>query len=212
MGGGADWIRWAPVISAAVSAIAVVVTATGVVVAAANILRSLDRSRRELAANLFYNWAKDIDWITSRSLDLATKLHTQTIENIKKKLPTTIPSDHYDLVVTILSSVFDVENIPARPENKSQEFKINAEHSAYIYFNWGRWLNRLEGALAGWFEDTADSRLIKIEFAPLLEAYHKVLDIPNEGLSVIDAFWNEIKRDKEPKKPPRLAIFSRRDR
>jgi hypothetical protein len=72
--GSADWIRWAPVISAVVSGIALVVTAIGVVVAAANILRSLDRAKRELAVNLFYNWNKDIDWITSRSLDLATRL------------------------------------------------------------------------------------------------------------------------------------------
>jgi hypothetical protein len=212
MEGSADWIRWAPVISAVVSGIALVVTAIGVVIAAANILRSLDRAKRELAVNLFYNWNKDIDWITSRLLDLATRLPNPTILTIKAKLPATIASEHYDTVVSILSEVFDAENLPKRPDGQSKEFGITAEHSAFIYFHWGRWLNRLESALAGWFEDTADSRLIKTQFAPLLKSYTKVLDIPNEGLTVINAFLTEIKSEEEPKKRPRLTLFSRRDR
>jgi hypothetical protein len=80
---------WTRVISA-------IITAVGVVLAAVTLVRGLQRGRRELAVSLIYNWAKDLDWPSARSINLAKELDKHLIALIQHKQRVTIPSKYYD--------------------------------------------------------------------------------------------------------------------
>jgi hypothetical protein len=193
---------WSPVIGP-------LITALGVLIAAVSLLRGLERGRRELAVNLIYNWTKDLDWVSDRAINLAKTLKSDVIEQIRNKEGVSIPTVHFDCVTSVLRGGFPEGNLPDKPSNSATTFQITPEHSAFIYFLWVRWLNRLEGTLAGWLQGTANIYLMQREFGPLVKSELKVLSIVRDGLPIISAFYKEVIETDEVRRYQPLSIFQR---
>lgn len=167
-----------------------------ILIAASAILQNLERGRRELAVNLIYNWAKDTDWVTNRSIAVAKDLPGEVISEINRKRSASIPGVHYDSVISILRGGFPEQHLPPQPSDSKAEFQITPEQSAFILFQWLRWLNRLEGTLAAWQQGAADPELMADEFAPLVEGKEAELEVltkVRQGLPVITEFYNQQK-------------------
>jgi hypothetical protein len=137
-------------------------------VAASSLLQNLERERRALAVRLIYDWAGDTDWPTSRAIIIVSDLSQDVIRAIDRKEEVSIPSRHFDSIISILETNFPKEGLPCRPNEAAPTFKVTPEHSAFIKFLWVRWLNRLEGTLAAWLQGAADPELMEHEFQPLV--------------------------------------------
>ena len=175
-----------------------VIGAAGLFVTVSALLQNLERSRRELASNLIYNWANHLDWPTSRALTLLPRLDQAVIDDIHSKREASLPADLYEAVVSILSGEFTNRELPQRPEGQTRAFQISAEHSAHIRFLWVRWLNRLEGTLTAWKEGAASADVMRNEFEPLVigrQAELAALEQVLIGLPVVKAFY-EHARDR----------------
>ena len=179
-------------------------------VAASALLQNLERSRRELAVSLIYNWAKDTDWETSRSITILKDVPATVIDGIDEKRPTRIPSDHYPAVLTILRREFSETDLPPRPTEGQEEFEISREQSAFIRYLWVRWLNRLEGVLTAWLQGAAANDLMSEEFSPLVRSRKAELDLlknVRHGLPAIDQFCRLIGESQTIRIRPRLGLF-----
>ncbi len=195
----------------------VLLPVVSILIAASAILQTLERARRELAVNLIYNWANHTDWAASRSVAIARVLPEAAIHAISEKKVASIPNDHYDAVISILRTAFTEDLLPAPPSDKKKksngdkaEFQISREQSAFILFQWVRWLNRLEGTLAAWQQGAADTDLMAREFAPLVEgstAELAVLTKVRDGLPVIEEFYKQQRETGGIKVRPRLGLF-----
>jgi hypothetical protein len=191
-----------------------------ILIATSTILQTLERARRELAVNLIYNWANHTDWVTSRSVAIATELPSEVINAINAKRCASIPDAHYDSIVAILRTTFPEKDLPARPSYEAGpsdkakcsegKFQISGEQSAFIRFQWVRWLNRLEGTLAAWQQGAADTELMALEFAPLVKGSSAELEVlakVRDGLPVIAEFYRQQRDTGGIKVRPRLGIF-----
>jgi hypothetical protein len=192
------------------TAIEVVGACTGIfslLVTARAILLNLERSRRELAVKLIYDWANDIDWATSRSVKLATQLPPQIVSAIGRREATAVSAAFYNGMVIVLRREFPEDKL----DDTAAQFAITAEQSAFIRFLWTRWLNRLEGTLAAWATGAADLTLMQAEFEPLVEgteaALEALADI-RKGLPVIEKFYSQMKAKKEIRVAEPLSLFT----
>ena len=170
--------------------------ACGLLVAARTLLLNLERSRRELAVKLIYDWANDVDWATSRAVKIATQLPAPVVSSIGRREPTSMSTEFYNGMLSILRTEFPEKDFSDKPTDTKVEFEITAEQSAFIRFLWIRWLNRLEGTLAAWARGAADLTLMHAEFEPLVEGSEAALDALSEirkGLPIIDEFYRQIK-------------------
>src|SRR5262245_45861457 len=105
-------------------ALKVLAAVGSVLFAASAILQTLERARRELAVSLIYNWANHTEWATSRAVAIAKELPETAICNINAKRSASIPSVHYEGIVSILRTAFPEDDLPGRPSNKT-EFQIS---------------------------------------------------------------------------------------
>lgn len=189
--------------------LALFVAVGGLFVALSSLLQNLERSRRELASALIYNWANHLDWPTSRALALLHRVDSAVIDSIDNKDATTLKADLYDTVVSVLATEFTTRELPKRPDAEGGEFTITAEQSAHIRFLWVRWLNRLEGTLTAWQQGAASAEIMKAEFEPLVVGKKTELDAlkgVRYGLPVIDAFCKEVTSGRIEVRP-KLGIF-----
>src|SRR5689334_4541548 len=194
-----EWLHHSeagPVVASAgvvITFLGVSATLIGVFIAARNIKEGVNRGRRELTANLLYNWSRDVDWAASRAIELAENLPMQIVDVIIRKDKTSIPAARHAGVTVVLREKFPKDELPKKP-SATGTFELNEEHSAFIHFLWFRWLNRLEGILAAWIEEAAYRNRLEDEFGPLVIAYQQVLDrlvIPGD-LPILTEFRNEI--------------------
>lgn len=179
--------------------------------AARSLLVKLERERRALAVKLIYEWARDTDWATVRSTQIALALNEDVIKAINEKREASIPTEHYDSILSILATHFGKEGLPPPGGESSGTFQITSEQSAFIRFLWARWLNRLEGTLAAWQQRAADRELMEAEFKPLAKAYSgelKQLSVVREDLPVIELFYRSMNEDRKFKIRGALGIFS----
>jgi hypothetical protein len=178
-------------ISAILAFIALSFTARGLFIA-------VERGRRELAANLLYNWSRDEDRAASRAIDLCKQLRPEdeaAIKLIKEKRKASISQENYDSVIAVLSEKFTKEDLPKKPES-AVSFEITEEQSRFIHYLWFRWLNRLEGTLAAWLEDAADRELMEREFAPLVRYHEEQLELlfaPGD-LPILSRFHTDVNK------------------
>jgi hypothetical protein len=191
-------------------ALKTILPALSVLVATSALLQNLERSRRELASALIYNWANHLDWPTSRAIALLANLSSATIENIDNKQATHLPAELYDAVVSILTDEFSTRELPLKPDVEVKQFTINAEQSAFIRYLWIRWLNRLEGTLTAWQQGAASAEIMRAEFAPLVKGRRAELEALKHvryGLPVIEAFCNTTANNGELRVHPKLGLF-----
>jgi hypothetical protein len=190
---------------------AFIVGLAGLFVATSSLLQNLERSRRELASALIYNWANHLDWQTSSALALLKQIDVAVIESIDDLKPASLPAVAYERVVSILKAEFSDRGLPERPMTAAT-FDISEEHSAHIRFLWVRWLNRLEGTLTAWQQGAASAQVMHTEFEPLVKGRRaelqkfqdaKMLD----GLSVICEFCRLVKEGGRITIRPKLGIF-----
>jgi hypothetical protein len=189
----------------------ILLTIGSILVAASALLQNLERARRELAVNLIYSWANDTDWATKRAISIAMELGGTIIQQINDMESSSIRAEHYAGVVSILRAGFPEEELPPPPSNGKPEFQITPEHSAFIRFQWIRWLNRLEGTLAAWQQSAADPELMEKEFKLLVQgttAEVRVLKpVRGDDLPVINAFYDEVGGTGQIKRRRRLGVF-----
>jgi len=187
-----------------------IVGLVGLFIATSSFLQNLERSRRELASKLVYDWAHHLDWQTSRALALLPELDPRIVESIEKKQETEFPAKFYDAVASVLVDQF-ANSLPARPEKPVTTFVITAEHSAYIRYHWVRWLNRLEGTLTAWQLGAASTDVMRREFRPLVKGRATELKALEkdflDSLPVVLAFYQWINEHKDVPVYPGLGMF-----
>ncbi len=191
-------------------AIKVLAPVLSILVAASAILQTLERGRRELAVSLIYDWAKDTDWATSRSITILKELPASVIDEIDQKRATRIPASEYEAVVGILRAEFPENSLPPIPTDTAGDFAISREQSAFIRYLWVRWLNRLEGVLAAWLQGAAAPELMHEEFSPLVNGRRAELDMlkhVRNGLPVIDEFFKRASGSGGISVRPKLGVF-----
>lgn len=182
-----DWLQqWAKVFGP-------VLTFGGLFLTWIGILSAVRRGRRELTANLLYNWSRDVDWPASRAIELARDLPEDVVKSIEQRKPTNIDISHYDSVVTVLREKFSDQGLPTKIESESL-FQITEEHSRFIRFLWARWLNRLEGTLAAWDQRAANASTLKASFKPLvISSQIQIMRLSTEDdLPITRKFLKEI--------------------
>ena len=202
LGGPSEIVKW----------LGGIVAFFSLLVAAISLRQNLERERRTLAVRLIYDWAGDLDWATSRALELAPELQKEQVSAIFGKEEAYIPARHYDSIASILQTNFARESLPSRPDAATVEFKITKEQSIFVRFLWVRWLNRLEGTLAAWLKGAADLELMKREFEPLVKGSRtklEALEIGRAELPVVEAFYQEMKKEGRLKRSPPLGLFRR---
>lgn len=203
-------MAWGVFVTELADLLKVMAPVVSVLIAASAILQNLERGRRELAVSLIYNWANDTDWATSRSITIAKELPDNAIQEINGKRTASIPGLYYDGVVSILRTGFPEESLPPRPSDPRAVFEISPEQSAFIHFQWVRWLNRLEGTLAAWQQGAADPVLTAREFAPLVKGTSAELEVLTKvraGLPIIAEFYRQQKETGAIEVRPRLGVF-----
>lgn len=181
-----------------------------ILIATSALLQNLERSRRELASALIYNWANHLDWPTSRAIALLANLNSFIVETIDQKMATNLPAELYDAVVSILTDEFSTRELPSKPDTAAKEFAITAEQSAFIRYLWVRWLNRLEGTLTAWQQGAASAEIMRAEFAPLVKGRRAELEALKPvryGLPVIEAFCKAAASNGELTVHPKLGLF-----
>ena len=182
----------------------------GLFVATSSFLQNLERSRRELASKLVYDWAHHLDWPTSRALALLPQLDSGIVASIESKQGVEFPANFYDAVTSVLAGQF-ANSLPVKPEKPAKTFFITAEHSAYIRYHWVRWLNRLEGTLTAWQLGAASIEVMKREFEPLVKGRAAELKaLEKDFLSscpVVLAFYKWVNEQKDIPVHPGLGLF-----
>lgn len=174
------------------------------------LLQNLERSRRELASALIYNWANHLDWPTSRAIALLASLNSTAVKNIDKKKATTFPSELHDAVISVLTEEFSERELPEKPAGATTSFTISAEQSAYIRYLWIRWLNRLEGILTAWQQGAASAEIMEAELSPLVTGRRAELDALKDvryGLPVIEEFCKAAAKGNKLTVHPKLGLF-----
>lgn len=191
-------------------ALKIILPALSILIATSALLQNLERSRRELASALIYNWANHLDWPTSRAIALLASLSSSIVETIDQKMETNLPAELYDAVVSILTDEFSNRQLPPKPPQAAKEFPITAEQSAFIRYLWIRWLNRLEGTLTAWQQGAASAEIMQAEFAPLVKGRRAELEALKPvryGLPVIEAFCKASATNGDLAVQPKLGLF-----
>ncbi|GAC26666.1 hypothetical protein GMES_4400 [Paraglaciecola mesophila KMM 241] len=177
-----------------VEVLKIALTVVSFLVAAFAIIQNQERSRRELATTLIYNWANHLDWPTSRAIGLLADLKKSVVVSIDNREEAEFQVELYDAILSVLTVEFLQRDLPAKPKPEDTIFRISAEQSAFIRFLWVRWLNRLEGTLTAWQQGAASEEIMRSEFKPLVEgrkAELKALEDVRDGLPVIASFFDE---------------------
>lgn len=190
-----------------IKCIEIVLTTSALLLTAFTIYLNLQKSRRELASMLVYNWANDNDWATTSAIVLARTLtegkreqSPDVIAAILEKEKIELEEKYFASVISILGSEFEPSQLPKLPSKKSSsnenvKFLLEEEHSAYIRYLWIKWLNRLEGTLAAWQQGAADRDLMEKEFSPLVIGVKSQLSSFTEiveGLPVTKVFHKKM--------------------
>lgn len=187
-----------------VEALKIALTVVSFLVAAFAIVQNQERSRRELATTLIYNWANHLDWPTSRAIGLLADLKKSVVVSIDNREEAEFQVELYDAILSVLTVEFLQRDLPEKPKPDDTIFRISAEQSAFIRFLWVRWLNRLEGTLTAWQQGAASEEIMRSEFKPLVEgrkAELKALEDVRDGLPVIASFFDEhLSKQKLPRK------------
>lgn len=188
-----------------------IIAVGSLLVATRSLLLNLERSRRELAVRLIYDWANHLDWATSRAIRIATELPSDVVSSIGKRKPTKVPSKFYDGISSILRIEFPAIKLSDERPDINSDFELTEEQSSFIRYLWIRWLNRLEGTLAAWARGAADLSLMHWEFEPLVKGSEPALEALKEirvGLPVIDKFYSQILKDGEIDIVEPLGMFT----
>ena len=80
-----ELLDWVKIVGPILTFIGLILTWTGINVA-------VRRGRRELTANLLYNWSRDLDWAASRAIELAKELPEDVVALIDGKKKHRYPS------------------------------------------------------------------------------------------------------------------------
>jgi len=196
--------------SATLEVLKLLLPVLSLLVATSALLQNLERSRRELASALIYNWANHLDWPTSRAIALLANFSSTIVGDIDEKKATILPAELFEAVVSVLTVEFSKRELPAKPDSTARDFGISAEQSAFIRYLWVRWLNRLEGTLTAWQQGAASAEIMGAEFAPLVKGRRAELDALKNvryGLPVIDAFCKAASGGGELSVHPKLGLF-----
>ncbi|TDW65027.1 hypothetical protein EDF57_103203 [Novosphingobium sp. PhB55] len=189
--------------------IAAIIAIFSLIVATKALLLNLERSRRELAVRLIYDWANHLDWETSRAIRMAAELPSYVITAIQCRESVLVPVKYYETMTSLLRTEFTNDVFSKPPEDGS--FRITIEHSAFIRHLWVKWLNRLEGTLAAWHRGAADISLMRVEFEPLIvgsEAVLKKLQSLWDGMPVTREFCRLYDEHKSIQVSEPLGLFS----
>ena len=189
-----------------ITAVATFITAFTVIIAWKQITADHERSRRERAVELVFEWAKSLSPRASISRKFAETLNKEETLSLHKQESFGVDEKYKLLLVGCLEE---------KEENfKVEDKKINLTVNQVVKIRWEliSYLNKLESILLAWRHNVADKDIIEEQFKYLirLEDGHELLpefiSASGDGYPSIKEFAEHLKKTSKVKEGKKKIV------